>query len=115
VARTIALDFDGVLHSYMKGWQGADVLEPPTPGARDFVATLRAAGYEVVVTSTRAATPEGRVAMLAWLQDHGFPQMEVTDRKVPCLLTIDDRVLRFDGMWPTLARIEAATTPWNRT
>ena len=34
----LALDFDGVLHSYTSGWQGADVIsDPPVPGAIEFL------------------------------------------------------------------------------
>ena len=30
---TIILDFDGVIHSYTSGWQGADVIgDPPWRG-----------------------------------------------------------------------------------
>ena len=35
---TIAADCDGVLHSYVSGWQGADSLpDPPVPGAIEWL------------------------------------------------------------------------------
>lgn len=111
----IAVDFDGVLHAYMNGWQGPAVLEEPTPLAHTFLAKLRLWGFDPVITSTRAGTPEGLAAMLAWMEEYAMPEgIAITDKKVPALLTIDDRVWRFDGTWPTREQIEAACTPWNR-
>lgn len=34
----LVLDFDGTCHSYMSGWQGADVvLDPPVDGFFEFI------------------------------------------------------------------------------
>src|SRR3546814_17831472 len=30
---TVALDFDGVIHRYSKGWRGGVIHDPPMPGA----------------------------------------------------------------------------------
>ena len=56
----VVLDFDGVIHSYVSGWQGVDVVpDPPVPLIDEEIKRIRAAGYRVVVVSTRCATPEG--------------------------------------------------------
>jgi hypothetical protein len=35
----LCVDFDGVIHSYSSGWQGADIVnDPPTPGALAWLA-----------------------------------------------------------------------------
>lgn len=35
---TICVDFDGCLHAYTSGWQGAEVVsDPPVPGAIDWL------------------------------------------------------------------------------
>lgn len=52
--RTIAIDFDGVLHRYA-GYKGGKI-DGPIRGARDAVAALQAAGHTVVVFTTRDAT-----------------------------------------------------------
>lgn len=34
----LCLDFDGVIHGYQSGWQGADMCpDPAVPGAVDFI------------------------------------------------------------------------------
>lgn len=118
--KTIALDFDGVLHSYTSGWQGATVIpDPPTEGAVEFVERLLEDGWEVVVCSTRAETPTGRACIVMWLQENGFPVedggiREVCHGKPPALVYLDDRALRFDGVWPEPAALEVASRPWNK-
>lgn len=90
--RTIALDFDGVLHCY-NGWNGGKVAGP-MPGAKEAVESLVADGQEVVVFSTRDA------AMIRqWLREHKFPELEVTSTKRPFYVIVDDRAVAFDGEW----------------
>lgn len=126
-APRIVVDFDGVLHSYTSGWQGADAIpDPPTPGAQEFMASMLAAGWDVVIQSTRAATVQGANAIAEWLIRHRFPAPRrdsigdpraawtITAEKLPALVYLDDRALRFDGAWPTLPEVEAAGIPWNK-
>lgn len=49
----IALDFDGVLHSYTSGWTGEIPMDPPTPGAVVFVEELLRQGYKLHIFTTR--------------------------------------------------------------
>lgn len=110
---TLCLDFDGVLHSYASGWQGAEnIPDPPTPGAKAFV-TAAGEHFKVVVYSTRCATQEGRDAIARWLDKHGFPQLTIAETKPPALVTIDDRALTFTGEWPEIAEL-LAFKPWNK-
>lgn len=70
--KLLALDFDGVLHSYSSGWQGARCIpDPPVPGAMDFL--LRALGeFEVAIHSSRSRYFGGRAAMKRWLRQSIF-------------------------------------------
>lgn len=66
----LCLDFDGVLHSYTSGWQGARVIpDPPVPGALEFV--VRALErFQVAILSSRSHQWFGRYAMKRWLRFH---------------------------------------------
>lgn len=114
----LCLDFDGVIHSYTSGWDGADVVsDPPVPGA---FALIEAAVHEfrVVIFSSRSNQPGGIKAMRTWLMEHGFPawaleRIEFPTAKPPAKVTIDDRALLFRGDWPSIEALKSFK-PWNR-
>lgn len=116
--KTIAVDFDGVIHSYISGWQGeVNIHDPATPGAIEF---LRRAvdRFEVKIYSTRAKSEPARQAMRAYLLKAGaddalLDAIEITNEKPPAVVYIDDRGHAFDGSWPDLDDL-AAFEPWNR-
>lgn len=100
---TICFDFDGVIHSYTSGWQGVDVIpDPPVPGIKEAIAGIRADGYMVVVHSSRSSGSIGREAMKEWMGNYGIIVDGISEYKPPALITIDDRVICFDGNPTTL-------------
>ena len=122
----LCLDFDGVIHSYTSGWQGADVVaDPPAPGA---IAFLREAvnHFTVAVFSSRTHQPGGGQAMREWLGLHVLNErlndqedlawvsaIEWPEHKPAALVTIDDRALTFTGIWPSMTELREFK-PWNR-
>lgn len=122
----LSLDFDGVIHSYTSKWVAPDVIpDPPVPGA---VAFLREAvkHFRVCIYSTRSATEAGRTAMAEWLArwtseermagewDMSWvTKIEFPETKPPALVGIDDRILTFEGEWPTMERL-LTFKPWNK-
>lgn len=66
----LCLDFDGVLHAYTSGWQGAHVIpDKPVAGAMDFI--LRAQErFTIAIYSARSKSIRGRWAMQGWMQRH---------------------------------------------
>lgn len=94
--KTVALDFDGVLHSYQHGFDMRR-LDPPEPGALEFVQKLIDEGYKVVVYSTRAKTEEGRRVIINWLHAYGFPHlaMGISPDKPPAIAYVDDRAVPY--------------------
>ena len=139
--QTIAVDFDGVIHSYTTPWTKAhEIHDPPVDGAIEWMwDTLNglrqpspsggladpSGGWDVVIVSTRARTWRGRLAMRSWLRSHagnlwhevmgarGIESVRVTATKVQALVYIDDRAVRFEGRFVPAAEW-ASQRPWNR-
>lgn len=109
----LCLDFDGVVHSYTSGWKGArNIPDPPMPGVLDFISEAMLAGWDVVIHSSRARHFGGISAMRSWLMEHAGNQWDCMGPslcdvkfarwKPSATLTIDDRAMRFTGVWPSL-------------
>lgn len=117
-AYTIAVDFDGVIHSYRTPWESARIIpDPPVPGAVEWLNAM-ADRFTIVIHTTRGKTPEGQAAVREYLARHGVrdaASIEVTAVKPPALIYLDDRAVRFDGMnFPTATQIHREYVPWNK-
>jgi hypothetical protein len=88
----LLVDFDGVIHTYSRGWADGTAYDPPMPGAKMALDALSRAGYEVVIFSTRDWEDIGD-----WLKKWGFPDYRVTNIKEPAVAQIDDRAIRFES------------------
>ena len=114
---TVGVDVDGVLHSYVSGWQGADVLpDAPVPGAIEWLEEITRE-FDVAIVSTRCNCSEGREAVRAWLVEHGLSERALAcvftgAGKGAALLYVDDRAWRFTGdNWPSVSDIHTSH-PW---
>lgn len=87
--KTICVDFDGVLNEY-NGYEEGNLGEPLS-GSKEFIRQLRRK-YKVVILTSRQ-----KEQVIDWLNNNGFPSMEVTNRKVPAVAYIDDRAIQFNG------------------
>lgn len=113
--KTVVFDFDGVIHSYTSGWKGPSVIpDPPVPGIKEAISEIRAAGYEVVVVSTRCSSVQGQGSVRAWLLDHGIEVDAVKMEKPPAIVYIDDRAICFDGKPESLLGKIQVFKPWNK-
>lgn len=113
---SIAVDFDGVIHSYTSPWVDPQTIpDPPVPGAIDWLNEMNQR-FRVIIFTTRGKTAEGRDAVEDFLRDHGYAgTVEVTAEKPPALIYLDDRAVRFDGEhFPTADEIHRAYIPWNK-
>jgi len=114
----LCVDFDGVIHSYTSGWQGANVVSDlPVPGAIEF---LREAvkHFQVAIFSSRSHQPGGIFAMKEWLglagnQEPWLDEISWPTTKPAAFLTIDDRAILFEGTWPTMEGM-LNFKPWNK-
>lgn len=110
---TVVFDFDGVIHSYTSGWKGvANIPDPPVPGIREAIAEIRAAGYQVVVVSTRCSEPDGLMAIRKFMDENNILVDDISAHKPPALVYIDDRALCFDGHPETLLNKIQEFKPW---
>jgi hypothetical protein len=109
---TVAIDFDGVIHSYTSGWQGVDECpDPMVPGIDTAIADLRT-DHKVIVVSSRAATPEGRIAIRDYLKKYNIEVDGIQNEKPPCIVSIDDRAICFNGYADILAKQVREFKPW---
>ena len=134
--KTIVVDFDGVIHYYVSPFLEPDfIADPPVVGAIDFLRRIiENPGYELNIFSTRNNHPEGIRAMQLYLKfyfvkEYGWAKgaalgneffkhsnilnsdhplyWDYFPRKKPTgWLTIDDRVLCFNGLFPSFEEID---------
>lgn len=114
MARTVCVDFDGVIHRYSRGWHDGTIYDEPIPGALDALRTLMR-DYAVVIHTTRDVHQ-----VAPWLVDHGFvvrvdgdpdhPEfwnareiLLIANRKLPAAAYLDDRSIRFESWDQALA------------
>lgn len=109
--QTVSVDFDGVIHAYGKGWHDGTIYDEPV---RNAIGSLRVImeDYAVVIHSTRE--PE---QIAEWLTPFGFRcQVDydgefwnemgillITNRKLPSIVYVDDRAIRFESWGQTMA------------
>ena len=97
--KTLATDFDGVLHRYSRGWYDGSIYDVPMEGAVDFTTKLTNEGWKLIVFTTRKEIEQIKL----WLKKYNFPDMEVTNTKPIATAYIDDRAIRFTN-WQDVAR-----------
>lgn len=118
----LAVDFDGVLHSYTSGWKGPrSIPDAPIPGAIEWLEKMcdvpealggsfvPAKPFRVCIFSSRSRYWGGRRAIKRWLIAHGLSHHYFSDRiitmplwKPPSKILLDDRAWRFDGTFPNI-------------
>ncbi len=113
----VSVDFDGVLHSYASGWEGAATIpDPPVPGAIAWLVAVDER-FDLAITSVRNAHPGGPAAMRAWLRAHGLPERVLSRIAFPAsgvadaAVHLDDRAYRFEGRFPSFDEL-GALRPW---
>lgn len=127
----LCLDFDGVIHRYNSGWQGATTIaDDVTTGFFEWLDEA-AKHFRVVIYSSRSSDPNAVMAMQIWLYEqrkkwrarggkspHEFGEpvtVEFASEKPAAFLTIDDRALTFDGDWSHYQPQDLlAFLPWNK-
>lgn len=101
----LSVDFDGVIHSYKSGWQGAtNIPDPPVEGAFEWLEKM-SDYYQIVIHSSRCHERGAEDAMISWFWRHAtkvedqlwLDKLEFSHHKPPAHMTIDDRAVQFEG------------------
>lgn len=112
---TVAIDFDGVIHSYTSPFtKASEILDPPIEGIKDVIDTLRQRGFKVVVMSSRCLGDGGKAAIINYLNLYDIVVDDVTHEKVGAVAYVDDRAITFDGKVDGLVERIISFSPWNR-
>lgn len=123
--KTIAIDFDGVIHAYSNGWGDGSCYAVPMEGAIDSIKALLE-DYAVFILSTRDPRQ-----IIEWMGKHA-PEIPcgpiededkfwdkkgivgVTNRKLPAMVYIDDRACLFTS-WKQTMRWRYDFMVWPQT
>lgn len=125
---TACIDFDGVIHSYERGWQGGHLYGTVVPGFFEWADSCHGK-LALVVYSTRSGDAYSGAAMHDWLRQHFnewkarhpksallWSDFDFRRSKPPAIVYIDDRGVRFNGKWDSPELTPEALvnfTPWN--
>lgn len=116
--KTLAVDFDGVIHWYRKGWHDGSVYDDPFPGARECLQRLIDQGHKILIYSTRLmdrivngeTSPSQLEEVKAWWKKHNMPEdvkFWTEPGKPLAFVYIDDRALSHVS-WPlTMSILDA--------
>lgn len=98
----VAVDFDGTLHQYSKGFDDGTCYDPPFPAARNVMKVWADAGWTILIYSVRTYnSPTGKSEIEAWMHIHDIPYTEVYNGhgKPFADVYLDDRAVGFRGDW----------------
>lgn len=113
-AQNIAIDFDGVIHNFSKGWHDGTCYGEPIPGSIEAIKSL-SQKFRVVIFTAKAKPSRplvngktGKQLVEEWLDKHGILQCisEITSEKPRAWLYIDDKGYRFLNWADTLSFVE---------
>lgn len=82
--RTIAIDFDGVIHKYSKGWQDGSIYDEPFEDAFESIRELMEDGYSVFVFTARNVKQTKE-----WLRSKTYTKELVGDA-IPSIVELDN-------------------------
>lgn len=87
--QTIVLDFDGVIRKFFYG----DPLDGgiPVQQSKEGIKTLIDSGYKIVICTARTDTDNVK----KWLNNNGYPDIEVTNNKPQAIAYVDDKAIKF--------------------
>jgi len=113
-AKNIAIDFDGVIHNFDKGYFDGTCYGNPIEGSLEALKKL-SEDYEIIIFTAKAKPDRplvngktGTELVIEWLTRHGVIQYvkEVTSEKPRAKIYIDDKGYYFKEWSATLKDLE---------
>lgn len=110
--KIVAIDFDGVINPYTKGFQGKGVFEQPSDTCRQELEKLKKEGWTICINTCRDEEYE----ILWYLDEFDLPfdyinysprnaEQGLSTTKLAADVYIDDRAIAFEGRWHGMADI----------
>lgn len=110
----LSIDFDGVIHTFDKGFYDGTCYGEPIPGSIDAIRIL-SKKYKIIIFTAKAKPNRplingktGSTLVWEWLEKYGIADCisEVTSEKPRSFLYIDDNAYRFETWETTLKFLE---------
>jgi hypothetical protein len=112
-AKTLAIDFDGVIHKNSKGFHDGTVYDDPIEGSFEALSSL-SKDYKLIIFSAKAKSDRplingksGIELIWEWLDKYNMKQFitDVVSDKPRALYYIDDKAIHFTDWNNTLKQI----------
>ena len=110
----IAIDFDGVIHNFDKGWHDGTCYGDPLPGSLEAIKIL-SKNYSIIIFTAKAKSNRplvngktGTELVKEWLEKYNVMQyvQDITSEKPRAKIYIDDNGYRFSSWGKTLNDLE---------
>ena len=110
----VAIDFDGVIHDFDKGWHDGTCYGEPLPGSIEAIKNL-SKKYNIIIFTAKAKKNRpivngktGVELVKEWLEKYDLLDYvnEITSEKPRAKIYIDDNGYRFENWTKTLNDIE---------
>jgi len=111
----IAIDFDGVIHNFNKGWFDGTCYGEPLPGSLEAIKKL-SERYNIIIFTAKAKHDRplvngktGTQLVREWLEKHDVMQYvsEITAEKPRSQIYIDDKGYHFENWVATMKYLES--------
>ncbi len=106
----IAIDFDGVIHRFDKGWHDGTCYGEPIPGALEAIKEI-SKQYKIIIFTAKAKPDRplvngktGTELVKEWLNKYSILEYisDITSEKPRAMLYVDDNGYRFENWNDTL-------------
>ena len=110
----VAIDFDGVIHDFSKGWHDGTCYGDPLPGALEAIKEL-SKNHNIIIFTAKVKPSRplvngktGKQLVTEWLERYGVLNCvdEITCEKPRARIYIDDKGYHFKNWKDTLTSLE---------